>query len=325
MSLDSLVPNQLGTTDGAEELAYFRNVVLNEFRGLSDGPVPRETILEADLDERAATACRRAEFLQWVDPGMNPRMTPAQRKEAARAAAGNRTILRLAKLWSALAELVKDGGEQLSGWLTLATEETPDGTVRVLHMAGRKPIRKGWQVPTLVIDAALDMQLVRPFWPHAEMVADIAIEAPHQRTFQVIDRAFSLAMLEQLPAEAETGDDAEAGTPKRRGRPPKKVRTVSLEKARSRARRLREVHAFICTAARHYAPKRVLVVAQLAVEIALRDNFRTPGNVDFAHHNNVAGRDEWGPGPGPGRASRPKSSSAGRCRARQRWKGSPRP
>ena len=38
--------------------------------------------------------------------------------------------------------------------------------MRVLHLKGRKPIREGWQAPTMLLDATLNIDLVRPFWPN---------------------------------------------------------------------------------------------------------------------------------------------------------------
>ena len=65
------------------------------------------------------------------------------------------------------------------------------------------------------------------------------------------------------------------------------------EDQRRRQRNLRDLHAAVGTFCREYAPGRVLVVAQKAIEEALPSLGRLPVNATTAHHNAVAGRDEW--------------------------------
>jgi putative DNA primase/helicase len=57
--------------------------------------------------------------------------------------------------------------------------------------------------------------------------------------------------------------------------------------------KLREVHALLASVGRTYAPKRVLVVVQKAIEEELPKLGKLPPNVELAHHNAVEGRDGW--------------------------------
>ena len=99
------------------------------------------------------------------------------------------------------------------------------------------------------------------------------VETPHQYVRQVIDRAYAKSRLEPLDNERAAADP---------------------EKARPRIRNLREARAILCRFARQHRGGRVLAVAQKGVRKALEALGRLPRNVALAHHNAVAGRDEWG-------------------------------
>jgi Toprim domain len=201
------------------------------------------------------------EWRRYITPEIWPGMPAEARREAARAAAGNRTIRRLTRLWEALKALARHGGPAASGWAALATVDTPDGAVRAVRLKGRRDLGTGWAgLPTLALDATMDPVLLRPYWPRVELTADLRAEAPHQRVRQVVDRTYSKALLGQGNA-------------------------------------LRDVHAIICREARRHAPGRVLVVVQMAIETALPGVGPLPVNVELAHHNDVAGKDGWGAGP----------------------------
>jgi putative DNA primase/helicase len=267
LALDTLqatdkVPGDPISTD---RLIFLRRRLYDALHQMSDGPVIREI---ADIGCEAAAEAHKIEWMRKVDPGMHPGMTAAERKAAVKAAEGNRTIFRLAMLWHAVETLVADDGPETSGWAELALEHDAKGSVRVVRLKGRKRVREGWQAPTLLIDAILDLDLVRPFWPQAELTADVAAATPHQRVSQVVDVSFSKRRL-------VARDDAPEEDQKRR------------------SRKCRDLHAFLATIGRDYAPYRVLVVAQQAIEQILPTVGLLPPNIELAHHNAVAGRDEW--------------------------------
>jgi len=243
-------------------------MVLDVLRTQHDGAIRRDALIEAGLTPEAAGEALTLEWRRKVDPGMYPGMRPADRKAAVRAAEGNRTIARLAMFWRAMAALVAPGGPQASGWAALAEEAHETGNVRVHYLKGRKPIREGWHAPTLLIDANLDMNLVRPFWRGAELIASVEAEAPYQRVYQVVDASFSKRRL--APRD-------DLGAPE----------------AARRNRNLQNLHAQLATIGRQYAPGRVLVVVQKAIEEALPGLGPLPTSIELAHHNAVAGRDEW--------------------------------
>jgi putative DNA primase/helicase len=130
----------------------------------------------------------------------------------------------------------------------------------MLRLKGRADVKEGWQVPTLHLDATMQIDLLRPYWPAVQLVADLAVETPHMRVTQVIDKSFSKAAL------------------------------VHGESAGYGIKRLREQLHHL---ARQASPGRVLAVLQKDVEEAVKAIRPLPGNLAMAHHNAIAGRDEW--------------------------------
>ena len=156
------VPGHPVNTD---RLLFLRRLVLDALRPLPDGPIPRAPLLAAGLATQAAAEARRFEWMRKIPPDLNPGMSSRERKAAVALAAGNATIRHLAMLWLAIEDLLGDTGPDASGWAALATEEGETGPVRVLHLKGRRAVRGGWLAPTVLIDATLDMNLIRPYWP----------------------------------------------------------------------------------------------------------------------------------------------------------------
>jgi len=105
-----------------------------------------------------------------------------------------------------------------------------------------------------------------------QLVADVTAAMPHQHIYQVRDKAFAKSMLTPLGEEAAENDPKEA---------------------QRRINRLLDLRALLVREARRWVPGRVWVVVQKDVEKALRELGGLPNNMDLAHHNNVAGRDEW--------------------------------
>ena len=272
----------------SDRLHFLRTALAAVLEEHSDGPLVREVLEDFNLTSANAGEAYRLEWQRFVDPELHPQMTPAERKEAVATARGNAQVMRLARVWKGVQALLAPDGPAKSGWLALASEpdDKEGGVKRVLHLKGRRDVKKGWQVPTLLLDATMNADLVRPYWPHLEVTVQLLAEAPHQHVRQVIDRAFSKSMLDPITPEMADTDPyvfrllkADPKAPERRGR------------------NLRRVHAILCREARRYAPERVLVVCQKAVKEALPAVGPLPVNVELAHHNAVAGRDEWGPQP----------------------------
>lgn len=228
-------------------------------------PVPA-----AALDGLTAAECsiaRRLEFRRWTDAAIYPGMPAAARREAAKASAGNATVARMGRVWEGAEALLGPDAPERSGWLATAIQGTDAGPVKALRIKGRKAIRDGWLVPTLLIDATMNVELLRPYLPQVELIADLQADAPHQHVRQVTDRAYSKAAL-----DPDTTDAAEA---------------------KRRAKNRRELHAIINREARAYGGKPALVITNKGVREAMPAIGPMTPSISMAHHGAIAGRDDW--------------------------------
>jgi putative DNA primase/helicase len=223
-------------------------------------PAIRSELIAQGITAAGAREAYAAEWTRKIEADIYPGMPPKGRKDAVQAVIHNKLVAKLGMLWKAVAHLVADGGPERSGCIGLGMSKTTEGTAPAIHIKGRKDVHESWHVPTLLMDATMQPDLVRPFWPTMKLTADIRLQTPHQHVIQVIDRAYSKAQLAK-----ETGR--------------------------------RDVHAILCREARRHGQGRVLTVVQKGIEEQLPDVGPLPVNMELAHHNAVAGRDEWGPGP----------------------------
>lgn len=274
LTLDALDPS---VTIPGDAVGQETEVLQNAHRILREaatrlplGPI-RRADMAAVMQPDTATSARINSWRRMAKVDIQPGMTPQDRRAAMAEAPNNKIAMRLARTFGALEALLAEDGPEASGWLSLERDDTDDGPVRVLRLRGRRKVAKGWQVPTLILDALLNPDLVRPYWPQVEVTAEIEAAAPHMRVRQQIGRDWAKSAL--VP------DDYNPDDRDRRLKNSERLRAAVWREARQ-------------------AGGRVLVVAQKAVE----DHWRTCGvslpGLDLAHHNAVAGRDEWGPGPG---------------------------
>jgi hypothetical protein len=200
---DMAVP---GDEDGSKT-ARWRELLRRLLAGLAahgDGELRAGPLLEAGLDEDAAHEGVRLAWDCRVNPGIVPGMPAEERRKLARAAAaGNRTAIRLAGVFAKIKALHADHPLDASGWLELLHKDIDDGRVRVLRIRGRRPVREGWRVPTLIIDALLDERLVKPFWPNVRVAARLHVTTPHTRFRQITDRDFPQSGLVPDPLQSK--------------------------------------------------------------------------------------------------------------------------
>ena len=176
---------------GSQRLGFLRIRLADVLAGLSDGPLPRDALLNVGFTVESANEAHALEWQRKIEVEMWPGMPVGVRKEAAKAGAVNQKILRLSMMWRAIAALVRDGGPLASGWAALGIMETTEGAVRVLQLKERREIGQSWQVPTLLLDGTMQLELLKPIWPTAKLTADILVTAPHQHVRQVVDRTYS--------------------------------------------------------------------------------------------------------------------------------------
>jgi putative DNA primase/helicase len=250
ITLDALEPGVMPAPRGkyaGARLVKTRQRLATALRAAPDGPVSRADLDAAGFDNETGLDARRLEWRRKVDSGRWRRRL------------ANKTLGPMTSLWRAVSALMADDGPELSGWLELARNR--DGA-RVVRVTGRAEVGKAWRVPTLLVDAVLDTNLVRPFWPNIESKGQFNVQAPHQVIRQATGKSFSKAAL--APPRTAGGDD------KPRAKARRNIRAVIL-------RRARELGG------------RALVVGNKATIEAMR----FPRNVDVAWFNAVAGRDQW--------------------------------
>ena len=253
LAADASVPDAPMAT---ERLRFLRQRILDALSSLPDGPIPRAAIEATGITSQSAGEARALEWRRKVDAAISPGMRPSDRKAAVKAAQINKTIARLSLFWRAIEDLMRPGGPKASGWAALTMTDTRRGTVRALELKGRKGIGEAFHLPTLILDATMQPEPLRYFWPALEVTADIAIRAPHQRVVQVQDRTYSKNHLRQ-------------------------------------ANNVRDLRAILFRLAREYAPGCVLCVIQKEFEETLRERGNLPANLDLAHHNDISGKDGW--------------------------------
>lgn len=248
----------------AARLRSLRHLVHDTLADLPDGPVPRAAFAATGMMEASAAELLTLEWQTHVTPNMPAGASPKQRAAALGQAACNTDLGRRAMLAGALAALLAPDGPDASGRIALATTKAG---ARELHLHARRDIREGWKVPTLILDATLLLDWVRLTWPEAVLVADLAVETPHQRVRQIADGGFTLAALD---ADAPRIDAAE-----------RKRRSRNLDRLRVR----------LHTEARKHNGT-VLVVTNKRIRARL-EALGMPGNVEFAHFNALRGLDRW--------------------------------
>jgi putative DNA primase/helicase len=288
LTLDSLSSAPILPNDpegkGSARLRACHDALYRALLAHPAGPLSRASLEAQGINVDTG---RDGAFWSWrriVEPDFRPGMTTEARKAMMADAGENRHAMRVAGIFSAVTALMAKDGPEFSGWLSMGTKDTNDGTLRVIRRKGRKDIRAGWKCPTVIIDALLNPDLLRPYWPQIEVTADIEILAPHQHVYQVTDQAFAKTRLVASEVSEEEADL------RRQGKAKPSKRTAENDR---RDRNAADVLAVLRREARRFRPSRVLAVAQMAVEANWRAMGNLPANLDLAHHNAVAGRDEW--------------------------------
>jgi hypothetical protein len=182
--------------------------------------------------------------------------------------------------WTGLASLLGRSRDITSGWLRLMTDPNGEPVIRI---RGRRKVHKEWRgVPTILTDASFEIELARFIWRDVQLVVDAAVQMPHQHITQVVDRSYSLSMLDA--DDLKIADDPHASPRIRRWRKAERNR---------RRRNLRDVHAKLHQQARLAAPGVLLAVAQKRIVDQLQASGSLPSNVEWLHHGAVSGKDDY--------------------------------
>jgi putative DNA primase/helicase len=182
--------------------------------------------------------------------------------------AHNKQVMRLARLWKLLIKTM-EATEELSPWIEVRPEPRVEGLGEewTFILAWRDEIHKSWLVPTILLDATLREEIVREFYPQAEIVRAKKIEAPHVYTRQVSNSAFAAS--KTIPTEG-ANDRTNA----------------------TRRNNVERIRRFIEVRAASVYPGKAVVICQKDLERLLGEG-AIPDNVELAHFNNVTGLNTW--------------------------------
>ena len=169
-----------------------------------------------------------------------------------------------AAMWQAVEELLS-GPFDATGRLRTEIKTTADGSVLYLKLNGRRDIHpRIADLPIIALDATLNLDIVKHFFPRIKLALDLEVQAPHERVTQVVGLPVSKASLSQL----EPG--------KRR---PEEEQRVGNKRER------------LLTVVRRLAAGRRCVVITNKELTPLFDG--AGQNIEVAHFNAIEGIDRW--------------------------------
>jgi hypothetical protein len=260
-----------GKPAAADRLSELRSLVAAVLETLPPGALTAASFRRAGL---TAAMCRETQKLEWstkIEPDTDE---PFEHADL------NLDLGARARFWLSLAALLDNERDAPSGWLRIATDRGGETEIRI---RGRRKVHAGWNVPTILTDANLQLDLVRYLWPDMTLLTDVAVDAPHQRIRQVIDRSYSLTQLDAAdPKIADPGAGA-----------PNKLRQARKAQRLRRRRALRDVHAKLHRQARIAAPRTLLAVAPKRIVEQITAIGPLPRNVEWLHHGAVSGIDRY--------------------------------
>ena len=234
---------------------------------------------DAGLNVKLAFKAEAFAYRLHVSPDGDGSLTDEAVLTAARAVEGsNATVRKIVALWQSIRSALAEELVHVPG-VRVVKIATPGGRVPMLDILYRKEIKKGWRVPTLLLDATASrdivgatVQLPVSSWMVAEATYPPAVSAR-----QVIGASFARSMLFPAASKGETALHAGQAN----------VRKL-LWYIEMRAGEFSGQGAEIEAGGR----PDVLVVGQKELVACLR-RLTLPENVEAAHYGNLAGLDRW--------------------------------
>ena len=245
------------TADLQADLKPARDKLLAIIKDQDIGPLTRQAVIDGGL---TAEDCRKASKREWerkVDINIYPGMATAERNKALSAAKENSELPRMARMWKLLEELIENNEIDRSGRLSIEEDDKEGAAYRGIKLKWREDIRDGWKAPTLHVDATMEPELVRAYLPDVQILDEIKAATPHQKITQYIDRSFSKYALTR--SDSDLVD---------------KVWNWCQHRAKMLGGQW-------------------LVVIPKDAETIIREKYDVPDCISLAHHNAIAGRDEW--------------------------------
>lgn len=176
----------------------------------------------------------------------------------------NKAVALHAKAWEVVRDLLICGDDN-TAWLDCTLINTPNGKTPGATLRFRRNIASGWTVPTLVIDATLRDELVRPYLPFLCIEALPYPATPFAKIRQILGAPVTMHKL----SEAEGRRDKDKKTAQ--NHMTDLMKYIKIKAAQN---------------------KTCLVICQLDVEEKLK-KMGLPSNFEIAHFNATRGIDRW--------------------------------
>ena len=257
--------------DATDELHRLRTRLERALAAAPDGYLRRELLVAAGITVEDCATARKHEWARKREGLMRPGMAAKDRAQATTEAGINAQVPRFAALWSIIADLLT-GGAEATGRAEMMWRADRTGELRwtvslntIAEVVGPVVER-----PVLLLDATMPADLVRSYLPRLEAAPAVRVKAPFMEVRQVRGGWGKTTLLPNGTI-VERLDDGSFATPL--------------------PRTLAELRDFVAGETRG---ERALVITYQDAEATFSG---LPG-VETAHFNDVAGRDEWGPGEG---------------------------
>ena len=228
------------------------------------GPVTRSALIKADIISKELSFAAGQAKAMLVSPAITPGMAGMERRKLLKHAAGNRALLREAKMYELLHDfLLYPALGEKSGHVQLTVKTDSEGNAhevwRLTYMAA---VATGWRAPTLLLDATARPEYrfaMRAAFPgmRDDLGGEVVAATPHLRIRVVNGRDMSLGSIKEDPQ--------------------KRAREVAAVTARER---------------RKLGGGRALAVANKVLVDEIKAG-GPPHGVDVAHYNSLRGRDDW--------------------------------
>jgi putative DNA primase/helicase len=212
----------------------------------------------------SGASAAKLEWRRKVDVGLSPGAAEEMCRRQAKQFGFLGQLPKRAAMWQAVEELLS-GPLDATGRLRTEIKTTADGSVLYLKLNGRRDIHERIaEVPVIALDATLNIDIVKQFFPCIKLTLDLEVQAPHERVTQVVGLPVGKASLSQL----EPG--------KRR---PQEEQRVANKRER------------LLTVVRRLAAGRRCVVITNKELTPLFDG--AGQNIEVAHFNAIEGIDRW--------------------------------
>jgi hypothetical protein len=272
--LDSFPVRDHGEEKNGDDTAHLADLISRLQRAIKSSPtgeyLTRDALLAEGLlpgDKYEVGSGAVAAKLEWrrkVPVELSPGSTDATRQALTKEFQFLSQLPRRAAIWHAIEELLS-GNDAATGRLRTETKTSVEGSVLWLKINGRCEIHDRIAcLPIVVLDATLNIDIVKCYLPHIEMALDVGVEAQHEHVTQIVGLPVGKSSLSQLePGKRSPQEEQRVG---------------------NKRDRLRKVVAKLA------AGRSCLLITHKELE----DGFRGIGpNIEVAHFNAIEGIDRW--------------------------------